>query len=183
MESRNTNEPDCLVGCPPIKKRFIEFIAVCLGALVLCATQLFASDSNRVLSFNLTDDGVYYFPIGTHYLEDQDLAFPHMVALTHGPITLTAFENSFSDPVVAVAQGRELYANGRFGTDLFYGIMVGYQGKLESSDYVPKPLRPLYKGNISPIVAISPHFEVSNSVELRAMLAPGFLALGFKYKY
>jgi len=60
--------------------------------------------------------------------------------------------------------------------------MVGYDGKLAGT--FSGPLKPLFEGNVSPFLAISPYYKLSRKLDLRLLFAPPKVVLiGLKYYF
>ena len=106
-----------------------------------------------------------------------------MVGFTVKSVNFIIFENSYDDPSVAIAQAREAFSFGKTGVDMSYGLMHGYHGRLEERSSIPNALRPLFAGEIDPVVALSPYYQVSKRFEVRAIITVGFSALGMKFLF
>lgn len=128
-------------------------------------------------------NGVFYFPVGRHFSHNSDVSRHDLLGVIHQSWTFAVFENTYGNTTAFLGRGHNFWSHGRFGADVFYGLMYGYHGRLATAPGIPSALRPLYEGELNPAVLVSPFVRLSTRSELRVLITPQFWSLGLKVNF
>ena len=128
-------------------------------------------------------DGIFYMPVGRYTNDRDNLILPNLAGIISHGFTLGTFTNSYNDQTYFLGHGLNVLSYGKFGIDLSYGIIHGYDGKLADNDYIPEFAEPLFDGPINPFIVISPYYKISDRWEIYTAISPAVGAFGFKYNF
>ena len=128
-------------------------------------------------------NGLMFSPYGLHTFDASYISKPNLVALSFESIIVGTFLNSYGDQAYFLTHGQNIFSYGKFGVDINYGVMFGYQGKLTSTEAFPDFAKPLFEGDINPVGAFLPYYSITDQLEWRAILTPTFVSIGLKLNF
>lgn len=157
--------------------------SVIISLLLLTVCNINSQESKtfwETLKGKTPETSITFLPVGSH-TKDFDLIDVWYTGFNYKSVEFAGFKNSFGDLTLTLLFKRQIELKGNFSLIYGFGVMYGYDGKLQDVKRIPLRNTFLFTGALSPLGGVTVDYKVGKKLSLQLNITPVVIVYGVRY--